>query len=32
LMGGDAGLFGAARLPMLAPAAQTEAVRSVSSK
>jgi glucokinase len=32
LMGGDAGLFGAARLPMLAPSAQTEAVRSVSSK
>ncbi len=28
LMGSDAGLYGAARLPMLAPAAQTEAVRS----
>jgi hypothetical protein len=27
-MGSDAGLYGAARLPMLAPAAQTEAVRS----
>jgi glucokinase len=28
LMGGDAGLYGAARLPMLAPTAQTESVRS----
>jgi len=28
LMGSDAGLYGAARLPMMAPAAQTETVRS----
>ncbi len=28
LMGSDAGLYGAARLPMLGPVAQTEAVRS----
>jgi len=28
LMGSDAGLYGAARLPMLAPAPQTEALRS----
>ncbi|MFZ0794620.1 MAG: ROK family protein, partial [Candidatus Korobacteraceae bacterium] len=28
LMGSDAGLYGAARLPMLAPTAQTEATRS----
>jgi len=28
LMGSDAGLYGSARLPMLAPAAQTETVRS----
>lgn len=30
LMGGDAGLFGAARLPMLPALAQTEAVRSTA--
>jgi len=28
LMGSDAGLYGAARLPMLAPSAQTESMRS----
>ncbi len=28
LMGSDAGLYGAARLPMLGPVTQTEAVRS----
>jgi len=31
LMGGDAGLYGAARLPMLAPTSQTEAMRSAQS-
>lgn len=31
LMGSDAGLYGAARLPMLAPTSQTEAVRSSQS-
>ena len=31
LMGSDAGLYGAARLPMLGPAAQTEPMRSSSN-
>jgi hypothetical protein len=31
LMGSDAGLYGAARLPMLPPEAQTEAMRSATA-